>query len=192
MFLDIAVGILLAVWASAHFNVALSLFLVVTTIFFVLFPDLDFLIELFKHDNVGGRVIREHRRISHYPLIYIPIAAFIFLIFGKFWGLLFSLAIVLHFIHDGIGFGWGTQWFWPFSKNHYIFFRKSLYSEKPGLSFSFLYIWTPEQAETMAAEYGDPHWIKNFYFRPNLILAVEILILATAIFIVLNYPQYYK
>jgi len=146
MFLDIAIGILLAVWTSVNFNVALS-FWVFPAVLFILLPDVDFFIELFKRGSVGKEGIKEHRRITHYPLAYIPVVILIFLLFGKLWGLIFSLAVALHFIHDSAVFGWGVQWLWPFSKKHYIFFRKSLYSEKPGLPFKFLYIWTPEQAE---------------------------------------------
>jgi len=182
MFLDIAIGILLAVWTSVNFNVALS-FWVFPAVLFILLPDVDFFIELFKRGSVGKEGIKEHRRITHYPLAYIPVVILIFLLFGKLWGLIFSLAVALHFIHDSAVFGWGVQWLWPFSKKHYIFFRKSLYSEKPGLPFKFLYIWTPEQAEAMANEYGDSNWIKNFYLRPNLILAIEILALIVAILV---------
>lgn len=186
MFLDIAFGILLAVWISAYFNISLSLFAVFIAVLFVLLPDFDFLVELFKRGNVGKEGMKEHRKISHYPSVYIFVAVLIFLIFGKFWGLLFSLAAAFHFIHDSIGFGWGIQWFWPFSKNHYIFLRESLYSEKPGLPFKFLYVLTPEQAKAMAAKYGDPNWIKNFYLRPNLMLAFEIIVLAAAILVFLR------
>lgn len=73
MFLDIATGILLSIGANWYFGTELTFWLILLGVVFVLFPDIDFLIEMVRHGNVGGKVIREHREITHFPLIYVPL-----------------------------------------------------------------------------------------------------------------------
>ena len=74
MFLDIGIGILLSIWTSCFFHSDLTFTLVFAGIAFALLPDIDFFIEFFKHGSVGGKVIREHRELTHFPIIYIPVA----------------------------------------------------------------------------------------------------------------------
>ena len=185
MFLDIAIGILLSIGMNLYFNIELTLLLISMGVVFVLLPDIDFLIELARHGNVGGKVIREHREITHFPLPYTPLIILIIFVFGKMWGVFFGLAILLHFIHDSIGIGWGIRWFWPFSENAYKFF-----SEKNGkFSKKLVISWGKKELINMVAKHGDPNWIKNFYLRPNKISIIEFLlflmaVIALAVFLV--------
>ncbi|MDP3015176.1 MAG: metal-dependent hydrolase [bacterium] len=181
MFLDIALGILLSIGMSLYFNIELTLLLISMGIVFVLLPDIDFFIELARHGNVGGKVIREHREVTHFPLLYIPLVVLIFFIFGKMWGVFFGLATLFHFVHDSIGLGWGIRWFWPFSKNAYKFF-----SEKNGkFSKRLVVSWRKDELIDTVAKYGDPNWIKNIYLRPSKILIIEFLSFLVAIIILI-------
>jgi len=170
MFLDIGIGILLSIWTSWFFHTDLTFTLVLAGIAFALLPDIDFFVELIRHGSVGGKVIREHRELTHFPIIYIPIAIFVFAIFGAMWTLFFILALFAHFLHDSIGLGWGIKWFWPFSRKAYKFFSE----ENGKFSFHRLIVsWNSEELTKVVAGYGDPNWIRNIYFRLTPVAVIE-------------------
>lgn len=185
MFLDIAVGILLSVFANWYFHLDLTPVLILICIFFTLSPNIDFLVSLLSKDR--WQMVNRHRDLLHYPLFFLPIGLLLMSLFGKEWSILFLSGAFLHFAQDSVIFGWGVRWLWPFKKNHYVFLRGSLPSEKPGLPFRFMYAWTPEEVEKIGAEYGDPNWIENLYFRPSLILMGELLSLVIALAILYIY-----
>lgn len=175
--LDIAVGIFLAIGFTGFFHHELTRTIIAASIACTLLPDFDFIVEWLRHGSVGGKVIREHREISHFPLTFIPVVFIVWLALGQFWAALFGSAILFHFLHDSVGIGWGIKWWWPFSKKAYKFF-----SEKNG-SFSrrFLISWNKEELQEVARRAGDPHWIRNIYFRFHPISAIEYLSLILAI-----------
>lgn len=169
MFLDIGIGILLSIWTSWFFHADLMFILVLAGVIFALLPDIDFFVELIKHGSVGGKVIREHRELIHFPVIYIPVAILIYVAFGAMWAALFSLAILAHFLHDSIGLGWGIKWFWPFSRRSY-----KLFSEKNGrFSRRLVVSWNPEELTEVVADHGDPNWIRNIYLQFHPVAVIE-------------------
>lgn len=168
MLFDIGTGILLAIWVSHFFHIHLTSSLIVMSIFLVLLPDFDFLVELVRHGSVGGREIREHRRISHFPFTYIPVVVVILLLWGPMWAVLFGLAVLAHFVHDSAGIGWGIMWLWPFSHTSY-----KCFSEKNGaFSTRLLVAWSPEEIKKLAATH-DPNWFRNIYMRAHPINVIE-------------------
>ena len=176
MFLDIAVGIFLAAGVSWVFAEPLTWQIIAATALLALFPDIDFWVEFLRHGSVGGKAIREHRELLHYPLSYIPPLAVVFYFAGAFWGTLAILALVWHFLHDSVGAGWGIRWFWPFSKRPYKFF-----SEKDGaFSSRFIVSWNDAELRQIVAEHGDPNWMRNIYLRPSPTLIIELAVLFTA------------
>ena len=186
MFLDIGVGILIAVGVSSWFHIALSPTVIFASIIFALLPDVDFWVEFFKHKSVGGTVIREHRELFHFPLVFIPLTELVWFFAGSFWATLFGLGIFAHFLHDSIPtLGWGIKWFWPFSRKSY-----KLFAGENGRWAPRLYIaWTPEELEKTAALYGDPDWIKNFYLHITPTLITELLVLFIAMIALVLYTR---
>lgn len=186
MFLDIGVGIFLSILISWFFQIDLTFVLIFVSVIFVLFPDLDFLVEFIKHGSVGGKVIREHRELIHFPFLYIFIVIFILIVLGVMWAMLFSFALLAHFLHDSIGIGWGIKWFWPFSKKSYKFF-----SEKDGKFSSRLVVsWSEEELKEVVNKYGDPNWIKNIYLSLSLISVVEFIFFLISIFALYFYLKF--
>lgn len=186
MFLDIGIGILLSIFISWYFKYKLAFLFIASGIVFSLLPDIDFLIEFLRHKSVGGKVIREHREITHYPLFYIPIVILVLFLFGKMWALFFILAVFFHFLHDSIGIGWGIKWLYPFSKKSYKFF-----CEKDGrLSKRFIISWEQDELKSVVEQYGDPNWIKNIYLRPSPVFIIEFLAFLFAIFVLIVYLYY--
>lgn len=176
-FLDVAVGIFLAIFASWFWGAGLNQRLIAPAVLFALLPDVDFWIEFFKHGSVGGKEIREHREILHFPLAYVPIIFIVALVFGAMWAFLFGCGIFLHFLHDSVGLGWGIKWLWPLSHRSYKFF-----SERDGRFSSRLVVsWRPRELKWFVANYGDPNWFRNIYLRPHPISILETLSLFAAI-----------
>lgn len=183
MFLDIGVGILLSIWTSWFFQIDLTFFLIFLGIVFSLFPDIDFLVEFIKHGSVGGKIIREHRELIHFPLLYIPVILIVFTLFGTIWATFLGLGLLAHFLHDSIGIGWGIKWLWPFSKKTY-----KLFSEKNGkISSRLLVSWDHKELAKIVAEYGDPNWIKNIYMRLHPVNVIEFLSFVIAIIVLYFY-----
>ena len=83
-------------------------------------PDLDALPEIFKYRKVGASVehMGDHRDGLHYPILWLAAGAVFIFTFG-YWGWLFLLATILHFINDFYGTGWGIKVLWPFSGRNY-------------------------------------------------------------------------
>ena len=157
MFLDIAFGIFLALWTGAGSGAEGDAFLIVACIGLTLLPDIDALIELARHGSVGGKVVREHRELTHFPLLYAAATPLIWLIFGTAWTALFFAATMFHFVHDSVGVGYGVKWLWPFSPLAHKWF-----ADKTGwwtLS-QFHVSWTREELVAVAAKHGDTNWIR--------------------------------
>lgn len=186
MFLDIGIGILLSIFGNIYFHTDLTIFFVFICILFALSPDIDYLIYLIKKKGKSNEMAHCHRDILHYPLIFIPSGMLFLSIFSKEYSFLFGLGSFLHFLHDSIGIGWGIRWFWPFSKNYYAFFRKSVAKEKES-PIRFICIWEPEEVKKLASEYGDPNWFKNIYLRPSLISITEFTIFLISLLILYLY-----
>ena len=172
--LDIGVGIFLAIIGAKVFHVALTWTLVLWSIGFALLPDIDVFPELIvRRGKLGGKEIGWHRELTHFPILYIIPAILVFIFAGPLWGCLFTLGVFLHLLHDSIGMGWGIKWIWPFNKNSYKFFS----NKQNGMSQKFLIHWTPEELPNAVREYGDPDWIKHYYFELHPIVVVEIVAL---------------
>lgn len=185
MLLDIAAGIFSSIFVSWFFDFEISSFLILAGIVFALLPDFDFLVEFIKHRSVGGKVIREHRELIHYPIIYIPIVVLIYFLTDIFWATLFTTGILSHFIHDSIGIGWGIKWLWPFSKKSY-----KLFSEKDGSFSSRLIVsWEPEELREVVLKYGDPNWIKNIYLRLHPVSVIEFIFFIFSLTVLYFYLQ---
>jgi len=167
--LDIAAGIFIALGASRIFDIGLSPWILLFAVVFSVLPDADFIVEWMRYGSVGGKVIREHRNLFHFPLTFIPVVAAIYFIFGGFWAALFGAAACFHLLHDSIGIGWGIKWWWPFRGRSYKFF-----ADRDG-SFSsrLLVYWEDKDLPEVVAKYGDPDWISSTYLRFTAVSAAE-------------------
>jgi len=174
MFLDIGLGIFIAIGANIFFQLPLSVGLVLFVIVSALLPDIDVLLGLFcgkknPMSHATGPEIFGHRMITHYPIIYIPIAILIFLFFGAAYGIIFSVAILAHLLHDSVGIGWGVKWLWPLSQKNFKFFT----DKQNETSWNFLVSWTPAELQDAMAHYGKPDWFKQYYLQLSLINVIE-------------------
>jgi hypothetical protein len=179
MFLDIGIGIYIAIFVSYFFHIDFSVWLLIFAATCTLLPDADILYFYPKrHDT---KYDHKHRDLIHYPLIYLPVGTLLmWLFFGKEWGVIFLVASFAHFVHDSIGIGWGIKWLYPFIKNSYSFFylvgtegRKAL--KKP------IFIFTEKNLPEIVRKHGDPNWVRNIYFKWHPYAQVEFSVFIVAL-----------
>lgn len=179
MALDIATGILFSLLVSHLYSIDLTTQFLICGIIFNLLPDLD-AIYYFLKKNKGN-----HRDLFHKPVTFITLGIGIYF-FNQPLGLLFILTTMAHLIHDSIAFGWGVQWLWPISKNHYAFFY--LYSPPhKKIPRKLIYIWKHEDLPGVVKEYGDEDYFRNIYFKLHPVAVIEFLSLVVAILILIRY-----
>lgn len=171
MFLDIGSGIFSAIITSYLFNVDVSTWLVLFSILWALFPDVDFLYFYPKrHDT---KYDHKHRDIIHYPLLYLPIGTiFIWFIMGNVWAFAFFISSFLHFLHDSIAVGWGIKWLYPFSENNYAFLYLYSRKDKRGLR-KLVFSFNKDNLPKYVDEHGDRDWVKNIYYNWHAIAIIE-------------------
>lgn len=168
MFLDIGIGILSSLGIAHAFSVEVTWMWVLVGIIFAVLPDMDIIPYAIKKFSLS-RKITDHRSYTHYPIVYIPLTIFVYMGFGLPYATLFFVCIFFHLIHDTLWLGWGVAWGAPFSTRRYKFFP-----DKDGkITTQFLLSWDEDEEEEIYKEYHNPHWIRDFYFRPNLVAYVE-------------------
>jgi hypothetical protein len=181
MFLDIGAGILLSIFVGTIFNIDISPLWILLGVIFALLPDID-MVSYFIKTRVLKKSVNDHRSFTHYPIMYIPIIIATYFIFGAPYSLLLALCVYFHFIHDTFWLGWGISWFWPATSRKFKFFP-----DKHGeISSQVLMTWTKEEEAGLFEKYHNPNWIKDFYFRPNIVAYVEYSVFLVAMLLVLR------
>lgn len=188
MFLDIALGIMSAVFVGWIFDFNPNWWFFVCGVLITVLPDSDFLFHFLKRKGDKDRIDDyKHRDLIHYPLAYLSLGTLIFyFLFGKEWALLFFLGSFLHFIHDSVGIGWGIKWLWPFSTQNYAFLY--LYSRrlKGGLK-KLVFSFSKSDLSYYVKEHGDDDWVKNIYYKWHPIAVIEFSVLIILILLLIIY-----
>lgn len=166
--LDIGVGILLSIGVAELFSVPLTPWLVGFGILAALLPDIDITTLLW------GKW--KHRVATHFPLAYLPIFVWAFVLLGPVYGTLLTLGVLSHFVHDTFGIGWGIAWGWPFSRRKFLLFPGKRREQVMGRFAS----WLPEEQaaietaiEARSPYVGSGSWVIDYYFRPTLLAFIE-------------------
>lgn len=171
--LDIALGILVSIFIGNFYFAEAPAWFIFLGVIFALLPDIDILLYFFNK-KVRKNWSYIHRSYVGYPLVYIPLSVFVYLIFGESIGLLFFILTFLHNLHDTFFIGWGVMWFWPFSKRKYKFFpdRNGVITTIPVIS------WLPNEEEKVrnwsnGTNKQQENWVKHYYFRFNILSITE-------------------
>lgn len=184
---DVGHGILSVFLASILFGVQPTLPLFLLGIISAFLPDLDSIPELLKRGKVAAHKdnARDHRDGLHYPIIWL----IILIVFYGFYPYLFtiiSISVLLHFINDSWGTGWGVMWLWPFSHRSYKFFSRNDLDADVRAS-SFVVSWSPEEKMKAIIEKGNPNWQKDYYGTINKISIIEYGTFIVAVVLLLIY-----
>ena len=167
MFLDIAVAIVVTKLVSLSLHQDPSALLFMFAICSSLFPDIDILSPAVKKYFFKKQVIN-HRTFLHYPALYILPSLLLLTISGKL-AFIFSICIFLHFVHDTFFLGWGVLWLWPFSST-----RFKCFPDRDGKIVNLgLVTWKENEEKEIIRRYHNPHWIQDFYLRPNIVAYIE-------------------
>lgn len=183
MFMDVGLSLIYSVVVSHIFNVNLTMTVVLLSIAFGLLPDFDMSVEIFQDGAFRGKRDKFHRKITHFPILYIPIVPVVFYKYGHFWGYLFTLNLISHFLHDTIGTGWGLKWLWPFSKRNFKIFSNPVHGH---LDKKFLVSWDPKALKISMENYGDTEWFRNLYLTFSNVLLFELLVLGIGLVVLLT------
>jgi hypothetical protein len=173
MFLDIGAGLLIARLVSYMYAVPLGVVLMVGSVCCALFPDSDL---IFSRVPMVRRVIGEHRGMMHVPFWYIVTAPAVYILTGPLYTSMWLLGVGAHLVHDTFFLGWGIAWLWPLSNK-----KISIFHDKDGRLTSHILVWGPEEDAAIRAAYASPHWIQDFYLRPNVILVLELAVFIAGI-----------
>jgi len=181
---DFANGIFAVLLTCFIFNTSVLWWYFPISFALSLLPDIDAVPELLKYGQVGkrqadGAFAMDHRSYLHYPLVYLALGLMV-VNFSYFFGVLFLLAVTLHFLRDLVGTGWGVKLFWPVSRKNYKLFTSdtnaiSTTKKEPVVS------WTDEELPGLIEAHGDEDWIEKTYLRLTWISGVEYTLFAVAV-----------
>jgi hypothetical protein len=104
-----------------------------------------------------------HRDNFSHSVFFPLIILLVVILFQSHLAILASLAMITHPFCDLYGIGWGVKLFYPLSDKSY----KLFYDGK------ILSVWNQKEVSVEVQKSGDDHWIKNIYFRPNIVGATE-------------------
>ncbi|MFZ2193170.1 MAG: metal-dependent hydrolase [Candidatus Moraniibacteriota bacterium] len=109
-----------------------------------------------------------HRDNFSHSVFFSGIVLFIAILLDYKMAIAVGVAMLTHPLLDLVGIGWGVKLFHPFSKKTYKMFYKG----------RILTVWNQDEVDAEAGKFGDDDWIRNIYFRPNVVGASEWLSLA--------------
>lgn len=165
MFMDIGMGILIALGVASVFGVAPTPEVVIFGVLFALLPDIDFFLTRIAAIR---KVIGEHRSATHFPLVHLVVSMVMYIFFGKVFATLYFICTFYHLVHDTLFLGWGIKWLWPYSNK-----SLSIFHDKGGVITSEVLVWGPEDDRRIRNEYASPNWVRDFYLRPGIIAFSE-------------------
>ncbi len=182
MFLHASFGLITAVLAHRLFGADTSWWLLCGVgVAAAFFPDLDVL----RGRDKAGRVaahsgnVKDHRHGLHYPtlttlsiFLIVAVAVYSYTYVSSagvanwplvwFWAMFVAVNVILHFVIDSFGVGWGIRWLyvphWSATHNNYKFFC----DKQNRLSWQFLVSWTPEELKEAIKLYGDKDWLGKY------------------------------
>jgi len=188
---DIGHGILLTILMLVLWGIDPQWVYFLMGIIFSVIPDIDAVKEFLTFGDIAASAGRlsDHRDTFHFPLVWL-VFGLIFIWFNHFFGLLFLFAVMLHFLNDSWGTGWGIKWLWPFINKNYKFFSRN---DRDGdVTLKQLVVsWTPEEKINVMKKKWNPQWLRDIYLTPTKISVIEIgtfvfslIVLALFLFIV--------
>ncbi len=182
---DIGIGIIVAICLGQALGIEVTPLFIMVSVAFSLGPDIiDGLPNIRK--MLGGHA-HEHREGAHYPLVLIPVVFLLALLLP--WGIagafILTLLVIIHFVHDMIGVGWGIQVFRPFSKKYLKLFTPD-YREGDTKRKLFAW-WTKTEMKEVARKYGREDWILWYYARTHPGGYIEWIVLIIGVWMLVDF-----
>jgi len=147
----------------------------------------------------SNQYAHDHREALHFPVLFL-VTGIILLQFDVFWGTMFLVATMLHFVNDLYGTGWGIPLLWPLTNRRFkllgrranllkqILQEKGLWDTLPQdeRRLRLVVTWSYDELSEYIQKYGIDDWIDRYYLRINWISGIEytLFVLAVALTIV--------
>lgn len=163
---------------------------------FAMLPDLDAVPELLMRGKIAASSehMYDHREALHLPIIFLLAGVSLVFVAG-FFGWIFLLATMFHFINDLYGTGWGVPVLWPLSRTRYKIFTRKVNRLKPMLlengdwkdlsheerKIRLICSWTREELPNYIKRWGDEVWIDRWYCKLNIISILEYTLFLVAV-----------
>lgn len=173
-FCDAGLGVLSAIGICFLFGTPVTAGYILLGIIFAYIPDIDWALD--KHFWKTGTVAAyaanpyDHREGLHKPLLWALVISV--------WGLLVTTpaphiamtAVMMHFLHDTTGTGWGMPWLWPLSKRRFKLFatRDNVLS-----LHSFFMSWSYKELPEYITRYGRGNWKTHYYSSWTPVAIIE-------------------
>ena len=170
---DFGHGILSVLTVSLIFNIDPTPLIFVVGIIAAFSPDVDGVFEILKYKKIVAdeNHPKDHRDGAHYPLIWILFLAIVIYL-NQYLGLIILVSVLMHFINDSWGTGWGVMWLWPFSSKSFKLFTDK--NEDASTSHQNVVVsWTPEEKLEGIKKLGNPNWLHDCYGKVTTISVVE-------------------
>lgn len=155
-------------------QMSFSLMFVAWTVLFAFILDFDNIVPLVRgHLSANKESPKDHRDGWHYPLLWTAVFVVVFLVYGlNVWTMSGAIAVLLHFINDSFGTGWGIQYFWPFTRVSYRLSAKQT-NVAVDKDHPLVDAYTPEEKHVAIKSYGNPNWINDMYVHPSTTAKIE-------------------
>jgi len=164
---DAGIGLIVTSVMILWFGAPHTVWFIVWTIAWAYLPDLDGAFHFIKTGKAVADLEngRDHREGLHYPLLWTLFFGVIIYIFGfNIWLISAFTAMMLHFLHDMIGIGWGVQIFAPLDWGSYKLFSKKWVSADVTLS-PIVTRYSKSELREALIKYGEADWIERYFCK---------------------------
>lgn len=161
---DAGLGSLSALFVCWIFSTEPTVAHIFFGIMFAYIPDIDWVTDkhFWKTGNVAAYAANpyDHREGLHKPLLWALVISAWGVLFGGVYPFIAFVAVLLHFLHDTVGTGWGMPWFWPLTKRRFKFFAtrdNELALTTPLVSWSYA------ELPLFITKHGRGNWKQHYY-----------------------------
>jgi hypothetical protein len=172
---DAGIGLTVSAVMISWFDAPATFLFVLWVLAWAYLPDLDGAFHFIKTGKAVADLEngRDHREGLHYPLIWTVLFGVLVYFFGiNIWLISAYTAIVLHFLHDMIGIGWGVQIFAPLDWGSYKLFSKKWVSADVSLLPLVTRYSRPELRKALM-KYGEADWIERYFCKVTHVSIVD-------------------
>lgn len=172
---DAGIGLIVSAVMIGWFDAPTTLLFVLWVVVWAYLPDLDGAFHFIKTGKAVADLEngRDHREGLHYPLIWtVLFAGLIYFFEINIWLISAYTAIMLHFLHDMIGIGWGIQVFAPIDWGSYKLFSKKWVSADVSLT-PIVTRYSKDELREALMKYGEADWIERYFCKWTHISIVD-------------------
>ncbi|MEY2641296.1 MAG: hypothetical protein RL150_689 [Candidatus Parcubacteria bacterium] len=193
---DIANGIFAMLLAAHLTQTELLWWHLLLGIGFAMCPDLDALPELIKRHKLAASAAyaHDHRSGFHFPLLFLIVGA-VAVYVAPFFGTLFLIATMLHFVNDLYGTGWGIPVLWPLRNTRYKLLARRANRMKSMLAHDgdwnvlpdaerrlrLVASWEEAELPLYLRRWGIEDWVDHYYLKLNWISVTEYTLFVVAV-----------